>query len=112
MRSGRAARDAIRTQRSGKTAAALRERLGEFGFLVDRLGFGEGAESLVLAAQVVSEVGFGPVGTFGAKARRAPRDRGPGIEVVVDRLLAGVVGEDRRNRAGRGFGPVRKRRDF
>ena len=80
-----AAGAARRAGARGQTPAALRERLGELGFLVDGLGLGERAEAFVLAAQVVAEVGLGPVGTLGPKARRAPGDRRPGVEVVVDR---------------------------
>src|SRR5204863_167359 len=91
------------TNQSIENTAASRERLGELGFLVDGAFLGEGAEPfLVVALEVVDEVGVGPVGAFRPKARLAAGDRGPHLEVVA---VAFVVGKDRRHRSGGRFGP-------
>ena len=107
------ARGGGRRQRASRPApwrapAASRERLGELGFLVDGAFLGEGAEPfLVVALEVVDEVGVGPVRAFRPKARLAAGDRGPHLEVVA---VAFVVGKDRRHRSGGRLGPVRQGR--
>ncbi len=100
-----------RARGTRQAPAPLRERFGEFGFLVDGFGLRERTEAVFVAAQIVAEIGFGPVGALGPESGCAPRDRRPGFEVVVDHVLAGVVGEDRGHRARGRLGPVRQRRN-
>ena len=105
--------DGARDGARGTAPAALRERFGELGFLVDGLGLGERAEAFVLAAQIVAEVGFGPVGTFGPETRvvlpvigaHASRSSSIGCSSVSSAKIAGTA-------PGGRLGPVRERRNL